>query len=176
MLEVAHDNCKGLKLFYRLHKLLFDRGDSCLECFNRATKTVGLCQPVPVRYCTREKRFFFYLCWALQEGITKTGRGIYVSWLSQDLSFLVIATFSNNTASTYILCIYHQYLASRNLVLLTCCHMNWHSLKDRRRLVIKNKTTNENVAITKKDRSWDNHETYIPRPVFVIPSCNAQQR
>ena len=94
MLEVAHDNCKGLKLFYRLHKLLFDRGDSCLECFNRATKTVGLCQPVPVRYCTREKRFFFYLCWALQEGITKTGRGIYVSWLSQDLSFLVIATFS----------------------------------------------------------------------------------
>jgi hypothetical protein len=59
MLEVARDNCKGLKLFYRLHKLLFDRGDSCLECFNRATKTVGLCQPVPVRYCTRGKRFFF---------------------------------------------------------------------------------------------------------------------
>ena len=94
MLEVAHDNCKGLKLVYRLHKLLFARGDSCLECFNRATKTVGLCQPVPVRYCTREKRFFFYLCWVLQEGITKTGRGMYVSWLSQDLSFLVIATFS----------------------------------------------------------------------------------
>ena len=93
MLEVARDNCKGLKLFYRLHKLLFDRGTAALNVSTVRLKLLGCVS----RYqwdIVRGKNDFFYLCWALQEGITKTGRGIYVSWLSQDLSFLVIATFS----------------------------------------------------------------------------------
>ena len=46
--EVAHDN-------YMLHKFVSDRGDSSLECFNRATRNYELRQSVPVRYHTREK-------------------------------------------------------------------------------------------------------------------------
>ena len=64
MSEVVHDNWARLRLFkdyvrgrtwqlskvktiYRFHKLLFDRGDSSLQCFNWATQIYRLWQLVP---------------------------------------------------------------------------------------------------------------------------------
>jgi hypothetical protein len=35
-----------------IHTFAFDRGDGCLECFNRVTQNYGLWQMVLVRYCT----------------------------------------------------------------------------------------------------------------------------
>jgi len=60
-------------------KLVFDRGDSNLECFNRTIYNYG----VPVTYGTRD--IFFYLCW-----VNESCR-VHVPWLSQgwlSLSFL----------------------------------------------------------------------------------------
>jgi len=42
MSEAAHDKLKKVKTIYRFHKLVFDRGDSSLEYFNRATQKYGL--------------------------------------------------------------------------------------------------------------------------------------
>jgi len=56
---------------YRFHKLIFHRGDSNIECLNRASQNYGLWLPVPVRYRTRKFFFFFYLRWVLLGWIRK---------------------------------------------------------------------------------------------------------
>ena len=58
---------KKVITIYRFHKLVFDRRNSSLECFNRATQNYGLWQLVPVRCRTREN--YSCLWWVLQEGI-----------------------------------------------------------------------------------------------------------
>ena len=139
MLEVAHANCKGLKLFYRLHKLLFDRGDSCLECFNRATKTVGLCQPVPVRYCTRGKRFFLSLLSITRRYNENRTRNVCFVIVSRSVffsnSYIFVCCFILDDKSTPVFktvpvhvatCQQHQIATSQILMVYTqnvctCC-------------------------------------------------------
>jgi hypothetical protein len=58
---------KKTKPIYRFHRFLFDRGDSTLWCFNRATQNYWASQSVPDRYRMRENESC--LCWFLQGGI-----------------------------------------------------------------------------------------------------------
>ena len=74
---LAHDNWKRIKTIY---ELVFDRGDSNIECFKRATKNYGLWQPVLSQISDEEKRFMSL--WSLTAN--DNGRlGVHVPWLSQ---------------------------------------------------------------------------------------------
>jgi hypothetical protein len=52
---------KRFKLFAGLHELVFNRGNSSLECFNWTTQNYRLRQSYPVGYRTREKLFFVFV-------------------------------------------------------------------------------------------------------------------
>lgn len=102
MSEGAHDKLKKVKTIYRFHKLVFDRGDSNLECFNRATQKYGLWQSILVRYHTREKRFLCLLSLTRRDN---ERRGVHVPWFSQ--WWLKFVLFSN--ACGYIFVCYFIY-------------------------------------------------------------------
>lgn len=48
---------KRLNIICMFPKLVFDRVDNSFECFNWATHHYGLCQPDPVKYHAKERRF-----------------------------------------------------------------------------------------------------------------------
>jgi hypothetical protein len=51
---------KKAKIIYSFHKLVFDREDNRLKCFNRATQNYGLWQSVIVINRTRGKQFWSF--------------------------------------------------------------------------------------------------------------------
>ena len=81
------------KTIYRFHKLVFDKWDSSIDFFNRATQNYEL--PVPVRYRTRGELFCLLLRIESRDNVS---RWVHVPWLSQGLIkpvlFLEIVTFS----------------------------------------------------------------------------------
>lgn len=58
---------KKAKTIYIFDKVVFDRGNSSLGCFNGATQNDGLWQSVPVRYHTRKKRYLSLLSFARRD-------------------------------------------------------------------------------------------------------------
>ena len=79
--DYVRDNWKRVKSIYRSYNLVFNRGDSILECFNWVTKNYGLRQPVLVRYHMREELFLSLL--SLTRNYNKRW-GMRVRWLSQE--------------------------------------------------------------------------------------------
>ena len=67
---------KRLTPFTGLVYLVFYRGDSSLECFNREIQNNRLCQSVPVRCRTRDNIFLSLLSLIGKEN---EGRGMHVA-------------------------------------------------------------------------------------------------
>ena len=97
----SHFSCtwqmKKVNIVYRLHKLVFVRGNNNLECFNPVTHKYGLLQPVLVRYRLTKTM----LSWlSLTSSENKTG-GVHVPCLFQGWHTSV---FFSTTCSYIFVC------------------------------------------------------------------------